>query len=518
MRSFTRLSVLVLVVLAGLTVGGWAVIRHSVAGQDRAVLNTDAGQINVLFQTSLQNVQTELRSVAFFTESAGGSPSVFAAQAKPLMTSKSNSVAVLDRSGGQPRIVQAAGPNLKADQPLPDPLANPARQASGALSSGMVTVDGQRLLYLMAVPTNTPDFVGVETSAVDPTRPTPNSSGPYSRVWVNLYNGPVADPSQLILTTYGARPLPRPIGVATTKFGAVTWLIQVSAKTSPSGGYAEASPWIVLSIGLVVSIAMAALVEALGRRNREAARLLEERTALYAEQRSVADTLQQALLPEALPDLPAAELAVRYLPGVEGTHVGGDWYDMVPIDEDHVLAVVGDVSGRGLRAASAMAALRFATRAYALQGDPPSDILAKLSKTLSVDTSGQFATVVLVLVDLKTRQLTVVNGGHPPPLLLHDHVGDFIDGNVGLPVGVSASAGYTATTVAVPPGSTLLAFTDGLVERRGESIDVGLDRLREAAVADGQASLDELLSHMVGTLVGTGSADDTVLLGVRWRT
>ncbi|HZT66752.1 MAG TPA: PP2C family protein-serine/threonine phosphatase [Acidimicrobiales bacterium] len=518
MRHVFRLSVVVLVVMTALSVAGWAVIRHSVDSQDQALLNTDAGQINLLFQTALQNAQTQLRSLAFFTESSGGSPQVFAQQAKPLLTSPATSVAVLDRSGGQVRVVEAAGRALHSDQPLPPPLVDAVLHAGVALTSGVVRVGGQSLLHLETVLSTDPTHVGLETSVVNPNRPAPNSSGPYSRVWVNVYNGSVANPAQLIVTTYGPRPLPRPVGVATTKFGAVTWLVEVSAKTAPSGGYAEASPWIALAVGLAVALALAGLVETLARRNRDAARLVEERTALYAEQRTVAETLQQALLPEVLPQLADAEVSVRYLPGVEGIHVGGDWYDLIALDDRHLLAVVGDVSGRGLRAASAMAALRYATRAYAVQGDAPTEILAKLSKTLSVETSGQFATVVLTLVDLDTRRITVVNGGHLPPLLLHDRQGEFIDGNVGLPVGVSPAASYNATTVAVPPGATFLAFTDGLVERRGESIDAGLGRLREAALADGRGTLDELLSHVVGTLVGSGSADDTVILGVRWRT
>ena len=93
----------------------------------------------------------------------------------------------------------------------------------------------------------------------------------------------------------------------------------------------------------------------------------------------------------------------------------------------------------------------------------------------------------------------------------------YIDAPTGLPVGVVATEAYTTVTVPVSPGTTLLAFTDGLIERRGESLDVGLGRIRQAAIANGNGSLEALVSSVVGSLVGKGAADDTVLLGVRWR-
>src|SRR5581483_8462367 len=489
LRAISRFTWAVLVVLAGVSVAGWAVIRHSVRQQDQAVLNNQAAQINLLFQASLQNLRSELSSVAFFTNSASNSADVFAQQVKPLLTSPTTSVGLVDISGGQARVVLAAGPGLQAAQPLPAPLAQAAMAATTQLSSGVVRVGGQPLIYLETALTTSPSIVAFQTSPIQPDKAVANNTGPYSKVYVNLYAGTRPDPTQRILTTYGAGSLPRPIATALTKYQGVTWLIEVSARAPVSGAYTENSPWIALGVGLIVAIGLAALVEVLVRRNRQTAQLLDERTELLAEQRTVSETHERAVLPDALPSVGGTEAAVHYRPGVEGIHVGGDWYDVIAVDDRHVLAVVGDVSGRGLPAASAMASLRFTARGYALQGDTPAVILSKLSRALNVDRDGQFATVLLVLIDVVGRTISVVSGGHPPPLLVHDSGAEFIESVVGPPVGVSQTPSYESTTVPMPDSATLLAFTDGLIERRGEILDVGLQRLRGEALLNHDPSL-----------------------------
>jgi serine phosphatase RsbU (regulator of sigma subunit) len=241
----------------------------------------------------------------------------------------------------------------------------------------------------------------------------------------------------------------------------------------------------------------------------------EENRRLYAEQRGIAQTLQHALLPASLPELPGLQTSARYEPGVEGVEVGGDWYDLIALDDQKLLLVVGDVSGRGLRAATTMALLRYAIHAYAAQGDPPAVLLAKLSRLVDVGTEGQLATVLCALIDVATRQVSVTSAGHLPPLMISDGHGQFVHSEVGLPVGVDPDARYVSSTVSAPPGATLLAFTDGLVERRGESIDAGLERLRRR-VSDNHATLDDLLNRVLGELHDQDAHDDTAIAGVRW--
>jgi serine phosphatase RsbU (regulator of sigma subunit) len=282
-------------------------------------------------------------------------------------------------------------------------------------------------------------------------------------------------------------------------------------------------PWIIGIGGALLAIGAATVSFGLVQRRRGAEQLADrlevaaaENRTLYAEQRGIAQTLQHALLPAVLPTLPGLESSARYEAGERGMEIGGDWYDLIALEDERLLLVVGDVSGRGLRAATTMASLRFAIQAYAAQGDPPEVILTKLSKLVSVAEDGQLATVLCVLVDRRAKALTVTTAGHLPPLLL-DAGGNahYIECPSGLPIGVDREARYVSRTVPTPSAGTLLAFTDGLVERRGESLDEGLERLRLAAAAH-HAGLADLLSTLVVDLHHGPSEDDTAIVGLRW--
>jgi serine phosphatase RsbU (regulator of sigma subunit) len=209
------------------------------------------------------------------------------------------------------------------------------------------------------------------------------------------------------------------------------------------------------------------------------------------------------------------DLAVRYAPGAEGVDIGGDWYDVIVVDGGRVLFVVGDVSGRGLRAATVMASLRYAIHAYAAQGDDPATILTKLSQLVSVERDRHFATVLCGVVDVAEHRVTTVSAGHPSPLVVTPEGADFLTTPVGPPIGVTGSP-YVATDAHVPPGATLVGFTDGLYERRREHPDIGLGRLREAS--RGFDSLDDLLDGLLEKMAAGGGADDTAILGIRWQT
>jgi serine phosphatase RsbU (regulator of sigma subunit) len=254
------------------------------------------------------------------------------------------------------------------------------------------------------------------------------------------------------------------------------------------------------------------------QRRRGAERLATENRRLYAEQRSIAQTLQHALLPERLPTIAGVQTAARYEAGERSVDIGGDWYDVIERPGERLLLVVGDVSGRGLRAATTMASLRYAVRAYAAQDDDPPTILGKLSQLLSVMDDRQFATVLCVEVTAERRGLTVTSAGHLPPLLIGPDQASYVDVEVGLPVGVQSCAAYSSTTVSAPAGATLLAFTDGLVERRGENLDDGLARLARLA---GDASrenglLASLLDTLVKDLPDGRALDDIAIVGLRW--
>ncbi len=223
--------------------------------------------------------------------------------------------------------------------------------------------------------------------------------------------------------------------------------------------------------------------------------------------------LQHALLPQVLPEIPEHEIASQYVAGVEGVEIGGDWYSVIDVGDDHFGFVVGDVSGRGIDAVAVMARARFTLRAYLLDGNTAAEALAKCSRQFDVAEDQHIITALVGLGTWRTGEVTVANAGHPLPLLVSAD-SQYVQMPVGPPLGVGAST-YGSTTFTMPPGSTLLGYTDGLVERRGEDIDIGLQRLVDAAQQHSTEPVPEFLSSLLHDLRGEGAADDIALLAVR---
>jgi GAF domain-containing protein/anti-sigma regulatory factor (Ser/Thr protein kinase) len=254
-----------------------------------------------------------------------------------------------------------------------------------------------------------------------------------------------------------------------------------------------------------------AYVEDLARRAATAI----DNARLYEQERAVAETLQRSLLPETLPVLPRTVLAARYLPAESGVDIGGDWYDVIALPDGGVLFVIGDVVGHGVQAAAVMGQLKSALRAYAFEGHGPGAILDRLKALVrSTLGGGMIGTLFVAVFDPKTGTLRYASAGHPPALVRSPGGAvSYLPGGRSTPLAVGSRPAPEAE-VAVDDGSLVLLYTDGLVERRGESLGAGLDRL-ERAVADGPADVDELLDHLLGVLGGEGpSSDDTALLAM----
>jgi serine phosphatase RsbU (regulator of sigma subunit) len=321
-----------------------------------------------------------------------------------------------------------------------------------------------------------------------------------------------------LLEASSAAPLPLRGTTYTTRipFGDTVLTLTTSARGSLTGSLGVILPWTIGIGGAALTILGALLAERLVRRRARAERVSTEIGRLYVEQRSVAETLQQAILPHDVPAIPGMQIAVRYLPGVSGTEVGGDWYDVVPLGGGRFVFVVGDVSGRGVRAAALMASLHYASRAYALEGHPPAVILDQLTRTTDIAEDGHFATVLCGLVDVGTHEVTLASAGHLPPLVCGGDGASLVPAKPGSPIGVTGSAGFEPTLLTTAAHGTLIAYTDGLVERRGETLDAGLQRLTQAAAVRCGSSLDDLLTSLVSELTGDSPTDDIALIGLRW--
>ncbi len=328
-----------------------------------------------------------------------------------------------------------------------------------------------------------------------------------------LYLGSQPQFAELLVATE-LPPIPQPNASATVPFGDISILLVATATSSLTGGISTNLSWIVLLLGAALTLTAAVIVEYVARRRQFAELLATENERLYVEQRDIARDLQHALLPT-VPEVENLEIAARYEPGVAGIEVGGDWYDVICRSDDVCVFAVGDVSGRGLRAAATMAFLRFATRAYVAEGDDPDTILTKLDSLIDFETDQQFATVLIGEIDTRKGRLMLASAGHLPPLLVAEGTASFVEVPLSPPVGLGVRRGATAT-VAIPSAGTLLAITDGLVERRHEHLDTGLERFREQA-ARAEGSVKEMVDQLVTGLLPTGGTDDVVVLGLRWQ-
>jgi len=252
-------------------------------------------------------------------------------------------------------------------------------------------------------------------------------------------------------------------------------------------------------------------------------RLAAERVGLaiaharvYEREHRIAETLQRSLLPDRLPELPGLDVAARYLPAASEAEVGGDWYDVLPIGGGAVGLVMGDVAGKGLAGASMVGRLRSALRAYALEGHDGARVVERLNRLLWTEAEANpMATMLYVIVDPAANAVRWVNAGHPAPLMITGGEPTFLEGAASVPLGVLPFPTYEEASARMDPGSTLLLYTDGLVERPGENIDDGMGQLA-ARVREAPEDPDALCDHLLATLVPAGGAtDDVALLTLR---
>jgi serine phosphatase RsbU (regulator of sigma subunit)/anti-sigma regulatory factor (Ser/Thr protein kinase) len=236
-----------------------------------------------------------------------------------------------------------------------------------------------------------------------------------------------------------------------------------------------------------------------------------------AEAEAIAGTLQHHLLPDRLPEVPGLRMAARYRPSERMAQVGGDWYDAIELPGGRIGLVIGDVVGHGVHAATLMGELRAALRAYAVaEPHSPAAVLASLNTLVtSTHRSGMVATLLYMVVDEDGTYVRFASAGHPPPLVMDaEGAVRFLEHDHDPPLGAEERARFGEWEGELV-ASTVLLYTDGLIERRDEPIDAGLARLREA-LGEGPADLERLCSHMLDRAIGGGDArDDIALLAVR---
>jgi sigma-B regulation protein RsbU (phosphoserine phosphatase) len=256
-----------------------------------------------------------------------------------------------------------------------------------------------------------------------------------------------------------------------------------------------------------------------GERDVALLEVVADRTAaavqatLLAGERQAAYVLERSLLPPRLPAIPGLELSARYVPA-EPRAVGGDWYDVFRLPSGHSWLVVGDVAGHGLDAAVVMGRIRTALRSYALMELPPEHVLELVDRKIAHFELGTIATVAVAVVEPSCDAMRVALAGHLPPVLAHAaRASELLDFPAEPLLGGIFDGPRSSHNVRLDPGDLLVLYTDGLVERRNESLDEGIERVRRATTAEAPVRVArDLMRQLIGDRV---PADDVAVLAMR---
>lgn len=240
-----------------------------------------------------------------------------------------------------------------------------------------------------------------------------------------------------------------------------------------------------------------------------------QRTELYEAERRATLELQRALLPQSIIGVDGWEFAAHYSPA-GGQEAGGDFYDVLPLPDGRLAAIVGDVMGRGVSAAAAMAQIRSTIRAYAVDDPDPVCVFQRVDTFFNTLEFDQIVTVLYFLLDPSAGTVHAASAGHLPPLLIDQTGCSVVPIPIGLPFGVGLES-RDMTSIELTPGTSLVAITDGLVERRGEDIDEGVARLVEACRDMASSSAAATVKHVVASASSDRDHDDDVTVLVLRR-
>jgi hypothetical protein len=516
----SRAAALVLLVSVALTATLSIIANQLSQHTEHRLLDLQVKQTGTLLQVVLPTIETPLASAAEVSATTNGSARSFRSYISTYVGAQRQTfvMASLWRlDGGTAHLITTVGaPSVLA--------ASPARASRTVVSAGKhpgVSVVGPlatsqvrpRLAYVYTTGPGSRYVVYAESLLPPHRRAQIQPGSPFGDLRFALYAGHSTRAGALLETNADTLPVAGDTARVTVPFGSSALTLVGASTVQLGGGLSGSLWWIIILAGAALTVIAVVTTERLVRGRRAAEQLTVQTETLLAEQRSIAKTLQRALLPDPFPPMPGLRAEGRYVAGALDVDIGGDWYDLLPLDEDRAFFVIGDVSGRGLRAGTTMAALRFAIHAFVSEGHSPEAVLDRLAKMVDVTRGGQFATILCGVLDAKKRQVSLASAGHLPPLVIGDHTSLYIEPPVGPPTGVTDQHSYRSVTVDVPRGGMILAFTDGLIERPGENIDVSLERL-QALVGDA-SSLDEVFARLTPGDVSHGS-DDIAILGVEW--
>lgn len=521
-RNWGWLSAATLVLLLAVTgVTTWTV-RGTVRGQENRLLRERSNEVGLVLKEAVDSLSSQLDTVGGVVRATNGSPAAFKRASASLINGSrgTDSIALLRRTATGYRITLASGAAFHAGQVVSQSLADTLARAdaSGEMVPTQVTGSGVDRAIGFALgapktPAGTLVYLQVELGTLGP--PTAAGTAPFNELHVVLYGARTPVPSQALVTTTDEIPLRGNVRVVPVAAGATTWALQVSAAHPLVGSAAANAPWFTAGGGVLLAILLTAIVEIETRRRRSA-------LALYRNEQAVAETLQRSLLPE-LPSVDGLAMAAHYMPGSRGQQVGGDWYDVFELPDDQVGIVVGDVLGHDIAAAALMSRVQTALRAYAFVGEQPGAVLDRLDRLMASLHTDRLVTVFYGVLGPSledgSRPLLFANAGHPPPLL-HDENGEVREldeaGSLLLGASVMERDQRPQQALAIPAGSSLLLYTDGLIEVPGESLTDLIGQLKHAfAAVAPSTTADELCHGLIDRLGPNQRNDDVAVLLVR---
>jgi hypothetical protein len=514
-------SLLVAGVVAAITAAITIVAHVSADHTQSRLLRLKVAEAGSLLQAALPNVQTPLTAAAEFASGSAVQASAafrryvqtyVGQQPKPFVSA---SLWALSASGSADVLTTVGdAPLLPAGEASTTAFFAHTAKTRGLGVTGVLSGTPRRLGYGYVTAGPHPAYaVYVESALPEAGRVRTPAGTAFSDLRFQLYLGTTETATNFLeanserLTGTTAR--------VTVPFGDSALLLVAGADGPLAGGLAASLWWILALAGGALAVAAGIVTQRLVTRRRAAESLAGEVQELLARQRVIADTLQRAVVPAVPAAIAGVGLAARYLTGADDVEVGGDWYDAIRVAERRLFVVVGDVSGRGIEASTTMASLRSAVQAFVSEGHQPGDVLARLNKLNGVSVPGKFATVLCAVLDDDRQTITVASAGHPPPLVIGSNGADYARVTPGPPIGVSSGSAYQERTHPLRTGDTVLLFTDGVVERRGESIETGLQRLADAASA-APRDLGTLLDALVLPRTEDAGTDDSALMAVRW--
>lgn len=490
---------------------------------EQRLLQTQTKQAAAVLTAAVQLVERPLTSALDIQRTLDGDAAAFAKSMRPYVGPDKQfaSASVWRRSGNGFRLIGSIGA-APAMKPRSAAMKTFLRQALSVPTYAVQVIRvGDRTSVVFAEAGKAREFMIYAERAVPPDGRTPSDrDSAFSGLHYAAYIGRTTDSAALATTDLPLSKLPITGDRYRTEvpFGDSQLTLVATPRGHLGGGLSEHLPLILLIGGALLTALACRLVFQVVRSRQSAesdaatiSSLYQRVDAMYGEQRDVSVRLQRALLPPTNPEIPGIEVASEYVAGAQGVDIGGDWYSIVRLDDEQFAFVVGDVSGHGIDAVAVMARARFTLRAYLLDGNSPDAALAKCSQQFDISADGHMATVLVGVGNRSTGEITLANAGHPPPVLVSAAgAAELVRVPTGPPLGTGLGT-YPTATLTLEPGETLVAYTDGLVERRGEDIEVSLDRLARTVELQSLDSLVEFVASLLDAMHDEGVDDIAVL-------